>query len=267
MLKTICITDAANSGVLDFLMRDRFVNLNILEHLRQNPDSEIYIFDDNINNGVIVRIKRRRYPEDLAFMLATDNVDFLSAFWENLPPGEVGFVATPRPIADILCRDKVSTWDVKPCKVYALKGEFVPAANPDGYTVESLTLEDAEEVEQYFPLYGAERTEDIIPKRISYIRESITHKNSACIRIDGELACFCLVHDGGSLGPLHTVEKFRRRGLAKVVASAIIEKQLAQNLIPYVHIYEDNDNSLGLVGKMPGMEYTHDCMWLGFEKK
>ena len=91
--------------------------------------------------------------------------------------------------------------------------------------------------------------------------------DSSCVRIEGELAAWCLVHsDDGTLGPLFTKEKFRRQGLAELVSADLINKLVAKDIIPYLHIVEDNDPSLRLITKLEGMRHTHDCLWFGVVK-
>jgi len=241
-----------NEMVMDFLQRDKYVNLNTLNYLDYNKDADVYVFDGDITNGVIVGHTDRNF-----FFLATESHDFLNQFWEIVPIGHKFFSGAPKPAADILRQGKVVVWQ-SPCKVYVCKS-MPPIYGDSTRAVESLSVDDAEEVDKYYTY----RSDDSVHE----IRESIKTMDSACIRIDGQLASWCLVHaEDGSMGPLYTKEEYRGFGLAKTVSLRLMQKLFAKNLMPYVHIVEDNFSSLSLVTKLEGMEYSHDCVWFGMDK-
>ena len=264
MIQTVKLNDE----IMTWLLENRYVHLNILNHLRQHEDADILIHDSGIEQGIIVRREVDWDDTRLAFLAATTNKAFITEFWEMLPEGGAFFSAAPVEFARILAEIKEPRWYGTPCKSYAVKRElFVPVkpTNP-AHAVGSLSPTDAEEIEPFHPLHGDERTPEVIAERIKWIGEDIAGNDTAALRVDGVLACWCLDHDDGSLGPLYTKEEFRRQGLAEIVAADLIEKQFARGLTPFVHIYENNANSLGLAAKVRGFEFTHECVWLGMEK-
>jgi hypothetical protein len=239
-------------AVIAYLQQDLYKNLNVIGHLNNNADSDIYIYNGCLENGVIISGEEQDF-----FFLSTYNPEFLSEFWEILPPGHKCFSGVPKPIAQIIQKDKEILWQ-NPCKVYVLKGEFEQVENTR-YTVESLTLQDAEEVDKYYTY----KSDD----SINFIRRNIATLDSTCIRIDGRLASWSTVHtEDGSMGPLYTKEQYRSLGLASIVASGLIEKLIKKNIVPFVQIIESNYKSIRLTEKIKGMEYTHDCAWFGIEK-
>jgi len=239
-------------AAIRYLERDSFTNLNILNYLKSIRNGDVYLYNDNVENGVIAGSDEQDF-----FYLSTYDPAFIKDFWELLSPGHKCFSGVPGPIADILREGKDTAWQ-NACKVYALRGT-PERANDAGYSVGSLSVEDAEEVDRYYTY----RSDD----SLDYLREAITLCDSACIRIGGELASWCAVHvDDSSMGPLFTKEQYRGMGLAKIVASRLIEKLVGKNIIPYVQIVEDNRESLSVVRKLKGMEYSHDCVWFGIVK-
>ena len=242
---------SANDDVKNFLIRDKIVNLNILNFLESNKTAVVLTYGDDIENGVIAA------NEEMGlFFLATHNADFLRQFWDLFGDADMFFSGVPQSIADIFLADKTPEW-TSPCKVYALLGDFAPIAAD--YPHEVLRPDDAPEVDRYYT-YRWEESE-------AEIRRCIEKFDSACIRIDGELAAWCLIHEGdGSMGPLYTKEQYRRRGLAEIVTSRLVEKLIAKGLQPYVHIVESNDASVALAEKYSGFVYTHDCVWFGMKK-
>jgi len=254
-----------NNEIMTWLLDNKYMYLNILNLLRRHKDADILIHDSGIELGIIVRIE---VEERTAFLAATTNKTFITEFWAMLPEGGAFFSAAPVEFARILAEIKEPQWFGTPCKSYAVKQElFVPAkpTNPS-HQVCSLSPSDAAEIEPFHPLHGDERTPEVIAERVKWIAEDIASNDTAALRVDGVLACWCMVHDDGSLGPLYTKEEFRRQGFAEIVASDLIEKQLARGLTPFVHIYENNANSLGLAAKVRGFEFTHECVWLGMQK-
>ena len=247
-----------NNDILKFLEQDKYTCLNILGYLDYNPTADIYLWENDLNNGLIVGDDK----EPDFFFVHTLNTAFIQAFWESLPPGNKYFSAVPKPMALIFQHYFVTpenTLFQNICQVYALKGNFEPIESSI-YQVESLTLADAEEVDKYY-IYRHDNS-------IIGIRENIALKDSACIRIDGQLAAWCTVHaEDNSLGPLYTKEQYRGQGLAAIVVSDLIKKLLAKSIIPYAQIVEGNNSSLSLVKKFTGLEYTHDCVWFGVNKK
>jgi len=235
----------------EFLLQDRFVNLNAINALENMENAQV-LTHGGIENGVIIT----NYDGDYIF-LATENEDFLRDFWDNLPPGEYFFSGVPSHIAEKILRDKKPDW-TSPCKSFALLGIHVPVES--SHPTESLTPADAAEVDSFYP-YRREGSE-------AALRRCIEALDSACIRINGELAAWCLTHkEDGSMGPLYVKEQYRRMGLGKIVASRLAAKIIAKGGLPYVQIVLGNGESEGLAKGLGGFEYTHDCTWFGLTKR
>ena len=239
------------SAAVKQLSTEFYENLNASNYLQNIPDSKAYIFNNDISEGLIVAHDGGRN------FLATRNPVFMSEWWDMQQQGHYFFPGIPNDIAEIFLRDKQPEW-TSPCEVYALTGDFNQEVKSI-HTCERLKPQDAEEVDEHYT-YRYEGT-------LERLRYNIINMDSSCVRIDSELAAWCLVHgDDGTLGPLYTKEKFRRQGLAELVSVDLINKLLAKKVIPYVHIVEGNDPSLGLISKLGGMEFTHDCLWFGVIK-
>ena len=240
-------------AVKEYLERDYYSNLNALCYLKNFGDADVYLYNDDIENGLIVGDEEQDF-----FYLCTYDPGFLGEFWGMLPPGHKCFSGVPKPIADVFFKDKRIVWD-NPCKGYALKGEYVPVVNAR-YVEDTLTAADAEEVNEYYTF----KSED----SLEHIRESITQRDSSCVRIGGRLAAWCAVHpEDSSMGPLFTKEEFRGLGLAALVTSRLMWKLIAKNCLPYMQILEDNNVSIHVADKISGMAYTHDCIWFGVNKE
>ena len=241
-----------NNEIIEFLQRDRRVNLNALSYLAYNPDADVYIYGCAAN-GVIIGVEGRSF-----FFAAKYNRNLFDAFWESLSPGHKIFSGVPISVADMMLEGREPIWQ-SPCKVFFYNGEIQIADSSLKLEIGNLTAEDAEEVDEYYT-YRSESS-------VRRLRESIEMMDSACIRIDGRLASWCLVHaEDGSLGPLYTKEEFRGKGLAEAVVTHLIKKLAAKNVTAYAQIVEDNAPSLALIKKLGCFDYSHDCLWFGLDK-
>ena len=247
MIKQVAVSEQ----ILDFLKQDLYVNLGILHFIETNSDANIIIYKNDIKNGVIA------FEDNGWSLVATENREFLKAFLESEHTGNKLFAGVPRKFAEVMLSLKAPLWK-NVCKVYVFEGEFTPMKS-EKHTAEPLLLSDIEEVNEHYTYRGEWSLEEL--------KSSVKKFDSSCVRIDGELAAWCLLHEtDGSMGPLYTKEKFRRMGLAELVTYDLLEKLIAKGAIPNVQIVEDNTKSLGLASKMNEMKYSHDCVWFGYEE-
>ena len=243
---------SADDQIIKFLEAEKHINLNMRNYLSYDQNAEVYLYDGDIKNGVIAGNAGQDF-----FFASTECLNFIDEFWALLPGGHKVFSGVPAPTARVFEQRHNFVWQSY-CNVYVFTGEFEEFENPE-YKAEALTLEDAEEVNHYYT-YKSEVS-------LKYICENILTMDSSCIRVNGELAAWCMVHaEDGSMGPLYTKEEFRRLGLAKIITSRMINKLLAKEIIPYVQIVSSNAASLNLIKGFEAMRYSHDCSWFGIDK-
>jgi RimJ/RimL family protein N-acetyltransferase len=99
----------------------------------------------------------------------------------------------------------------------------------------------------------------------SYLSERLSHAPHAAVRVEGELAAYMIVHANGSIGMLHTVEKFRNRGLGRHVASALAEMQFARGMLVYCYIVDGNTPSQRVFTSL-GFRRVADVSWCVFKR-
>jgi 8-oxo-dGTP diphosphatase len=85
---------------------------------------------------------------------------------------------------------------------------------------------------------------------VAYIEERLRKGPSAAIYYEGNPVAWALTHDDGAIGLLKVLEPFRGRGYALAVTGFLVERIREQGAVPFVHIEEDNVQSLGLSQKM-----------------
>lgn len=68
--------------------------------------------------------------------------------------------------------------------------------------------------------------------------------------LDGELVGFAGLHGEGSMGLLHVLEPYRRRGYAEAIYGTLINNQLAKGRLPFAQIIAGNEASMQLHRKL-----------------
>ena len=124
------------------------------------------------------------------------------------------------------------------------------------HRIESLKSEDVKMLAENSPYDQGEE----------YALARIQNAPTAAIRVGGELASYMVVHANGSLGMLHTMDRFRGQGLARVVVSALVEAQFARGRAAYCYIVAGNEAS-ERVFESVGFRRVMDVYWSAFERR
>lgn len=97
-----------------------------------------------------------------------------------------------------------------------------------------------------------------------YVALRIASGNALGIFEGGELAAWILTHDEGTIGMLHVMPEYRRKGYAAALTGELIHRLRSQGRLPFAHIHKNNDKSLSLFTKL-GFVRTSEICWLGFK--
>lgn len=84
---------------------------------------------------------------------------------------------------------------------------------------------------------------------IEYIQERISNGVGLGIYEDGKLVAWAITHDDGAIGFLNVLEEYRRKGYGTDVTVSMIKRLLELDEVPFVHIEEENINSMNLALK------------------
>jgi len=254
-----------NSDVLTFLKSYEFEHLNVLNYLEYAPHAEIFTLNSDVKRGIVVRMvddgsESEEYEEE-GFFVASQDAEFLLAFWDSLSAGEKFFSGVPEKATEIFYSISEALWK-SPCFVFvydeSCKKDIASKAYNSVYADDFLRINDVEIVDNHYT-YQHEGSDDAI-------REAILTLDSSCVRIDGELAAWCLVHaEDGTLGPLYTMEAHRRKGLAEIVTARLVGKLVSSGKMPFMHIVKDNVASLKMIEKLP-FKHSHNVAFFGMKK-
>ena len=110
-----------------------------------------------------------------------------------------------------------------------------------GLTLDWLRESDAHIIDEHWP-YRSDHSLDLVTKLIQL---------GPCVGArtrDGSLACWIVLYDYGSIGMLHTLNEYRRKGIARAVVSAICThlRVVRPDIPPFCHIITTNTKSCTL---------------------
>ncbi len=142
-----------------------------------------------------------------------------------------------------------------PCGLYTLvRDEFTPVN--DGPPIDRIR-EDEISLVSSLGQHG---------ERDAYIAERIARAPHVAVRVGDELAAYMLVHANGSIGMLHTIEKFRNQKLGRAAASALAAMQMARGMPVYCYIIDGNTPSQRVFTSL-GFRRVADVSWSVFGKE
>lgn len=228
------IQTSVNGAILNFLKKEWLTNQNILGVIENIPWAQIFVDDVDNPTGVLVK------KDDYMHYVYTENDAFIEELRSNyLKEGFFGFSGVEGKLADKLKSGYVLGWE-SPCTVYYLpEGKFDPGLKINA--TERIRLEDAETVDKFYQ-YRDSGTLEVI-------RRDITNRPSSAVYVDGEIACWVLIHDDNSMGIMYTKEEHRRKGYAVDVTTDLIQQILDRGKLPYLQIVKGNGMSPGLATK------------------
>ncbi len=87
--------------------------------------------------------------------------------------------------------------------------------------------------------------------------------NLFCGYAQGHLVGFVGQHLEGSMGILHVLPEFRRRGYAEELEAFLINRIVTEGRVPFAHILHDNIPSLALQGKL-GLNLSEGFVYWAF---
>ncbi|MBB6214028.1 putative GNAT family acetyltransferase [Anaerosolibacter carboniphilus] len=232
--------------ILEFLRTDLPVNLNILGILDNVPHVEIYVDHVEHPRGVLIK-------KDYFHYLYTKEDHFIDAVMDQFfREGFYGFSGIEGYIAEKIMKKYDVTW-TSPCTLYYMPKENLNLKlikNP----VQSIALEDAAVVDHFYTYRNEQSLETI--------RRDIQERPSSAIYVDGEIACWVLIHDDDSMGIMYTKDTHRKKGYAVDVTIDLASKTIEKGKMPFLQIVEGNNMSPGLAKKCGFVEWGK-VTWFG----
>lgn len=169
----------------------------------------------------------------------------------ELLPDEFFTSACP-PAAYELLQSKLTIKEEWPSWYYLAPESYGPGPWDD---LGELTVDDVAFISQYWELGDDPE---------AHIRESVEKFNSACVRVDAKPVSWAGLHyeigEYANLGFAHTLDEYRRRGLATIVTKSLINRLAKRGVRATSHVIKDNVNSVALC-KSLGFERVGEATW------
>ncbi|MBN1634227.1 MAG: GNAT family N-acetyltransferase [Ignavibacteria bacterium] len=239
-------TESVNKKeIFDLLYKDRIQNLNMINFIK-SYDVELFLKsgDSALVRGtsdkpwIYISSKSESEFRELIGQLS-ENDRYLAAIEEWMIP--------------ILKEKYKVLWNLK-CKRYLLPKHTQPGSVH--HIVRYLKPGDAR--------YIHENSMYRKLTQIEYITDRIKRGIGLGLYDKGGMVAWILTHDDGAIGFLNVLPEFRRRGYGTDITNAVIKKVRERGGIPFVHIEEDNINSVNLAKKV-GFAPDKYVNWLRIE--
>lgn len=224
------IKTKSSNAIIEYLNKNKIVNLNIIGVIENEPEAEIYVDNEASPNIVLVRHEYFNY-------IYTENDELLDEMIETLfKDNFYGFSGIYRPLAQKIRRRYPVTWESR-CAVH-----YLPEENLDlsliKNSVKAIDLEDAKVVDEYYTYR--------YPGSIEVIKKDILNRPSSAVYVNDDIASWVLVHKDDSMGIMYTKEEYRKKGYAVDATIDLASKIINLGKIPFLQIVENNTMSPGL---------------------
>lgn len=250
MIKKISNTDVKEDllnkqEIFNILYKDRIHNLNMINFIKSYP---VDIF---LQSGESVLI-RGISDKSWIYISSKSEAEFRELFGQ-LEENDKYLAVVEDWMIPIIKEKKKILWSLR-CKRYILPKKASPGEVH--HLVRYLKPGDAGYVHEnsaykkYTPL--------------EYIVDRIKRGVALGLYDKGGMVAWIITHDDGAIGFLNVLSEYRRRGYGTDITNAIIRKVREKGDIPFVHIEEENINSVNLARKI-GFAEDKFVNWLRIE--
>ncbi|MGV8984212.1 GNAT family N-acetyltransferase [Clostridium sp.] len=232
--------------IIEYLNKNKIINSNIIGIVENEPEAEIYVDNEDVSRGVLVRYEYFNY-------IYTEEDEFLDEVLETLfKDNFYGFSGVYRPLAQKIRERYVVVWESR-CSLHYLPTENLDLSlikNP----VESINIKDAEMVDKFYTYRH--------PGSLEQIKKDISNRPSSAIYANGDIASWVLIHNDDSMGIMFTKEEYRKKNYAVDTSIDLALKIMELGKTPFLQINEANNMSPGLAAKCGFVKYGY-ADWFG----
>jgi len=233
--------------ILNYLYKDRIKNLNMINFIRG------YGIDFYSESGDSILIKGKS-DKQWIYISSKSESEYRELFGEFEPEDKYIAVAEDW-MLPIIKETKKIQWILR-CKRYILPKEINP--KPVHHIVKKIKPYEAQYIHSN-SLYSKYTS-------VEYIIDRVKRGIGLGLYDKGGMVAWILTHDDGAIGFLNVLPEFRRHGYGTEITNAIIKEVREHGEIPFVHIEEDNVNSIKLA-KKSGFKEDKFVSWLRIENK
>jgi len=235
-----------SKAIIEYLNKNKIINLNIIGIIENEPDVEIYVNNEDSPNIVVVRYEYFNY-------IYTEDDGLLDEMLENLfKDNFYGFSGVYRPLAEKIRMRYPVTWESR-CELH-----YLPEKNLDlslmKNPVKTIDLEDVKVIDEFYTYRH--------PGSIEKIKKDILNRPSSAVYVNDDIASWVLVHKDNSMGIMYTKEEYRKKGYAVDATIDLASKIISHGKMPFLQIVKNNTMSPGLAKKCNFVNYGYSD-WFG----
>lgn len=231
--------------ILDLLYKDKIHNLNMINFIKSYTVNLFLKAGDS----VLIRGISDKPWIYISSKSETEYRELIGQLNEN----DKYFAVAEDWMIPILTEKKKILWNLR-CRRFILPKNIQPG--PVHHIVRYLRPGDAKYI------YENSTYKKYTP--LEYIIDRIKRGISLGLYDKGGMVAWILTQDDGAIGFLNVLPEFRRRGYGTDITNAVIKKVKEKGGIPFVHIEENNVNSINLAKKV-GFVQDKNVNWLRIE--
>jgi len=225
-----------------FLKRKEIYNLSIIGFIQENELEKIIRAGDSF-------LAQGRNEERWIYFSGDDKKEFADLFI-HLNKTDRYFGALDDRIVNLLTRDREIDWLIRAYQFHFPDEKKIPENSVE---TRRLTAADVEYI------ISQSVYKNILT--VEYLNERIKKSVSSGIYLDGKLVAWGLTHDDGSLGTMHVLEDYRRKGYAKEISISLIRQCRKIGKLPFLQCEIKNIPAQNLV-KSIGYVQDRNVSWL-----
>lgn len=225
----------------DFLLRDRLLNIDIIECYRRGLAETLYAEPE----GVLLHV-----PGTDTYLTSSDDPAFLKRAGKHFQKGDLLVVHQRAALDAVLAA--YSPEQCNECRQAAFLGDE-EVAYPDN---EIMLLDETFTDEVYDNYHSIGSREYVVYQ----LRRGVMHG----VFIRGKLAGFIGQHVEGSIGMLVVLEKYRRQGIASSLLGYMVNRGLERGETPYAQNFVGNTASENLQAAMGFTPADSHIWWMIF---
>ncbi len=224
--------DEERKVIISLLKKDEIKNINMLNFIETYPVRSL----ERIGNSVLMRGE----SDCLWVYISSSDERELKDVAERLTEADRAFAAIEEWMVPLVVPPgRELSWDLSMTRFVLPEHVSFPKASLSD--IGPLSLDDADYIFEHSIYKNVTRPD--------YIRGRIEGGPSAGVRESGKLVAWLMTQDDGSMGVLHVLDDYRRKGYAYDLTGYLVARLREQGRIPFVQVEDTNTKSMSLVLK------------------
>ena len=234
--------DKEKEDAIKYLNKNEIYNLSIIGYIKENPLKRIVRQGDSfLAQGSV---------EERWVYLSSEDEKELTDLIRNLDVEDKYFGALDGWQIPHLTKDNEIEWLINAYQYHYPDDKEIPRNKIETH---QLTPKDSEYI------ISQSIYKDMLS--VEYLNERINRSVSAGIYEDRKLVAWALTHDDSSLGSMHVLEDYRRRGYAKEITISLLRQCREIGKIPFLQCEDKNIPAQKLVEGI-GFVKDRNVSWL-----